>query len=396
MKKPLKIKTLLAHDGKTQHPLGAVVPPIFQNSLFTFEDWEGIDAAFDERTNSYIYARGNNPTVEKVEEKLAALAQGEKAKLFPSGMAAISAAVLSCVDRGGHIIAIKNLYGPANNLLQSYLKPKFGIEITYVEGSALSDFEEALRENTQLIYLESPSSVVFSLQDIQRVASLARARGIATMIDNSWATPLFQQPLTLGIDLEVHSCSKYIGGHSDVVAGVIIGSAARIDAIFKREFEWLGAKPAPFEAWLLLRSLRTLALRMRQHESSAIRIAQFLNAHQAIAKVNYPGLDDYPQRALMKKQMTGTTGLLSFQLRTTELEKVRSFFNGLQLFQIGVSWGGHESLIYAPAISYLKELSPEQFAGMGISIGDMRISVGLEDVEDLIRDLDEALVRIEG
>ena len=391
MTKAHKLKTQLAHDGKNQHPQGAVVPPIFQNSLFTFDSWEDIDDAFNDRSNSYIYTRGNNPTVKLVEEKLAAIAHGEKAKLFPSGMGAISAAILSFTKQGSHIVAVKNIYGPANNLILSYLKPKFGIEVTFVEGSSISDFESAIQENTDLIYLESPSSVVFSLQDIEAVARLAKSKGIGTIIDNTWSTPVYQKPLTMGVDLEMHSCSKYIGGHSDIVGGVLIGAEERINDIFRQEFEWIGAKPAPFEAWLLLRSLRTLDIRLKQHQSSAIKIANFLESHSKIARVYYPGLASFPQKALAEKQMTGYTGLMSFSLKTEDLDEVKSFFNSLKLFQIGVSWGGHESLIYAPAISYLKELSPDQFKGMGIAVGDMRISVGLEDVEDLIEDLKMAL-----
>ncbi|MEP1095384.1 MAG: aminotransferase class I/II-fold pyridoxal phosphate-dependent enzyme [Cyclobacteriaceae bacterium] len=391
MEKKHSLKTVLSHDGKKKHPQGAVVPPIFQNSLFTFESWEEADQAFDDRTGSYIYSRGNNPSVKIVEEKLATIAHGEKAKLFPSGMGAISAAILSCTQANSHIIAIKNLYGPASNLIQSYLVPKFGMEVTYLDGSSVSDFENAIKENTHLIYLESPSSVIFSLQDIEAVATLAKSKSIHTIIDNTWATPVFQKPLTMGIDLEVHSCSKYIGGHSDVVAGVVIGSEERINSIFTKEFEWIGAKPAPFEAWLILRSLRTLDIRMKQHQESALQVAEFLEGHPKIEKIYYPGIPSFPQRELAKKQMTGFSGLLSFRLKSTDLDAIKRFFNGLTLFQIGVSWGGHESLIYAPAISYLKELSEEQFEGMGISLGDMRISVGLEDADDLIEDLGQAL-----
>lgn len=393
--KSSKLKTLLTHDGKREHPHGAVVPPIFQNSLFTFENWEAIDQAFDDRTHSYIYSRGNNPTVEQVEMKLAALAQGEQAKLFPSGMGAISGAILSCVKKGSHMVAVKNIYGPANNLIQSYLIPKFGLEATFVEGSNIEDFENSIQDNTELIYLESPSSVVFSLQDLEAVTSLAKEKGISTVIDNTWATPVYQKPLKMGVDLEVHSCSKYIGGHSDVVAGVVIGSAKRIESIFTKEFELLGAKPAPFEAWLLLRSLRTLDLRLQQHQKSAQAIAEYLVDHPKIAQVHYPGLSNFRQKALAEKQMTGYTGLMSFRLKSDDLNAIKQFFNSLQIFQIGVSWGGHESLIYAPAISYLKELNEEQFDGMGISLGDMRISVGLEDPQDLKADLSQALDQVQ-
>lgn len=388
--KKQNIETLLAHDEQ-RNPNGAVVPPIYQNSLFTFESWDDIDQAFDNRMESFIYTRGRNPTVKQVEEKLAALCGGEKAQLFPSGMGAISAAIMHCVNAGDHIITIKNLYGPANNFISSYLKPKFNVEVTYVTGKDISDFENAIQDNTSLIYLESPSSAVFSLQDIEAVAKLAKSKGIKTMIDNTWTSPIFQKPLAMGIDLEIHSCSKYIGGHSDVVAGLVVGSKQEVESISLREFEWIGAKIAPFEAWLLLRSLRTLPIRMRQHQENALAVAEFLENHPKIQLLRYPGAKSFDQKELAKNQMSGLTGLMGFQLKTDDLEKIKAFVNTLKYFHLGVSWGGHESLIYAPAISYLKELSPDQFAGLGISLGDMRISVGLENKEDLIADLDRAL-----
>lgn len=388
--KKQNIETLLAHDAE-RNPNGAVVPPIYQNSLFTFESWDDIDQAFDNRMESFIYTRGRNPTVKQVEEKLAALCGGEKAQLFPSGMGAISAAIMHCVNAGDHIITIKNLYGPANNFISSYLKPKFNVEVTYVSGKDISDFENAIQDNTSLIYLESPSSAVFSLQDIEAVAKLAKSKGIKTMIDNTWTSPIFQKPLAMGIDLEIHSCSKYIGGHSDVVAGLVVGSKKEVESISLREFEWIGAKIAPFEAWLLLRSLRTLPIRMKQHQENALAIAEFLENHPKIQLIRYPGAKSFDQKELAKKQMSGLTGLMGFQLKTDNLKKIKAFVNTLKYFHLGVSWGGHESLIYAPAISYLKELSPDQFAGLGISLGDMRISVGLENKEDLIADLDRAL-----
>jgi len=392
MSKKVKLETMLMHLGEErQDYMGAVVPPIFQNSLFTFDGWDAIDKAFDDRVNSYIYSRGKNPTVSIVQDKLAAMAGGEKAQLFPSGMAAISAAILSCINEGDHMIAIKNMYGPANNLILKYLKPKMKIEVTFVSGENLEEFEKSIQKNTKLIYLESPSSAIFSLQDLKAVSKLAKSRKIKTIVDNTWATPLFQKPIALGIDLEVHSVSKYIGGHSDLVAGLIIGKKKDLDRIYLREYEWLGAKIAPFEAWLILRSLRTLPIRLAQHQKSALKVAQFLEKHPKIKSVRYPGLKSFPQYKLAKKQMTGFTGLMSFQLATNKLTQVKKFVNSVEIFSIGVSWGGHESLIYAPAISYLKELSADQFKGLGISMGDIRISIGLENVDDLLADLTRAL-----
>lgn len=392
MSKQWQDETILNSD-KSDHrdPYGAVVPPIYQNSLFTFDSWEAIETAFDDRIGNAIYTRGTNPSVALVEGKIAALAKGEKAKLFASGMAAISAGMLHFLKAGDHVVTLNNIYGPAINLLKQFIQPKMAVDVTFVDGSDFEALVSAIKPNTRLIYLESPSSVVFSLQDLAAIAKVARQKGIATMVDNTWATPLFQKPLALGIDLEVHSCTKYLGGHSDIVSGVLIGSKALINAIHVQEFELLGAKMAPIEASLLLRSLRTFHLRMARHQQSAMQIAELLQQHPKVSKVYYPGLADFNQRELAQKQMTGYSGLLSFRLNTQELGKVKAFVNALELFQIGVSWGGHESLVYAPAISYSKEQTPEQMAKSGISVADIRISVGLEDATDLQADLLKAL-----
>lgn len=381
----------LAHDG-------AVVPPVFQNSLFTFKDWDDIDAAFDDRTNRPIYTRLVNPTTRIAEQKIASLASETRsdidAKLLGSGMAAVSAAIMHVVQAGDHVVSVKNVYGPTNNFLNSYLRRKMNVDTTFVPGTSLEQFKEAVRPETRLIVLESPSSAVFSLQNLKEVADYAKSMGIVTFIDNTWATPIFQKPMDLGIDIEVHSASKYLGGHSDIIGGVIISSQERMNQIAVNEGELLGGAMAPWTSWLITRSLRTLSMRLERHQSSAMAVAQYLENHPKIKQVRYPGLKSHPQYELGLKQMSGFTGLLGFELDTSDLPTIKRFFNGLTFFQIGVSWGGHESLIYAPAISYLKELPPERFKDLGISMGDMRISVGLENVNDLIQDLDDALALI--
>jgi len=390
------LDTLMAHLGEDRTLYdGAVVPPVFQNSLFTFKDWDDIDNAFDNRTERPIYTRLVNPTTRIAEKKIAALASIHEgtveARLLASGMAAVSAAIFHVVKAGDHVVAVKNVYGPTNNFLNSYLRRKMGIETTFVPGLNLSEFEEAVTPKTTLIVLESPSSAVFSLQNLSEMAEFARSKGITTLIDNTWATPLFQKPLDLGIDLEIHSASKYLGGHSDVLGGVILGSPERMQSIAVNEGELFGGSISPWTSWLITRSLRTLSMRMERHEANAMRVATFLEGHPKVALVRYPGLESHPQYELGKKQMTGNSGLMGFQLATEDLPSIKRFFNGLTYFKIGVSWGGHESLIYAPAISYLKELPPERFKDLGISLGDMRISVGLEDSGDLIDDLSTAL-----
>lgn len=389
-------ETKLTHDDNEYFKnRGAIVPPIFQNSLFAFEDWEAIDEAFDSPTEAAIYTRGTNPTVQFVENKMATLAQGEKARLFASGMGAISSAILHCVEAGSHIVTAQQIYGPANTFMNTYLKEKCGVEITYVDGSPES-YQAAIQPETCLFYLESPGSLKYPIQDIPAITAIAKKQGIKTVIDNTWATPLFQPTLTMGIDLEVHSCSKYLGGHSDIVAGVVIGKKEDIDAIQLNEQALLGAKMAPFEAWLLLRSLRTLSARLRNHERNAMQVAQFLEDHPGVAKVYYPGLPSFPQYDLARRQMSGFTSLMSFELATEDLERIKAFVDGLALFKMGVSWGGHDSLVYAPVISYLKEQTPEQFKAMGITPGLIRISVGLEHADDLVEDLRMGLDKVVG
>jgi cystathionine beta-lyase len=370
---------------------GAVVPPIYQNSLFTFDSWEAIETAFEDKINNPIYTRGCNPTVAMVERKIAALAKSDSARLFASGMAAISAGMLHFLKAGDHVITLNNIYGPAISLLNDFIVPKMSVEVSYVSGIDIDELIGEIRPNTRLIYLESPTSVVFTMQDLEKIATIAKRHGISTMIDNTWATPMFQKPLALGIDLEMHSCSKYLGGHSDIVSGVLIGNKQLIEAIHTREYELLGAKMAPMEAWLLLRSLRTLDLRMARHQQSGLAIAEFLQNHDKVEKVFYPGLANGAQYALAQKQMSGYSGLLSFELATKDKEQVKKFVNALEIFQIGVSWGGHESLVYAPAISAAKEQSAERMDKMAITIANIRLSIGLENCEDLMQDLAGAL-----
>jgi len=390
------LSTILAHYGENREEHnGAVVPPIYQNSLFTFKDWDAINAAFSNPLQNNIYTRGNNPSVRMVEAKIAKIAHGEKAKLFASGMAAITSSILHCVKAGDHIITLKNIYGPASKFIKEYLKEKMNIESTFLSGDIVEEFKDAIKENTTLIYLESPASVIFTVQDIEAITTLAKEHGIKTVIDNTLATPVFQKPLDMGIDLEVHSCSKYLGGHSDIISGVVIGKEQEIDDIFLNEHLLLGAKMAPFEAWLLMRSLRTLDIRMKQHQYNAIKIAEFLENNTKVIEVKYVGLPSFKGHELAKQQMSGFTGLMSFELNTEDINKIKSFVNALKYFSIGVSWGGHESLVHAPvSTAHMRNMTREELKELGLSRGTIRISVGLEDVDDLISDLEEALKSI--
>lgn len=384
------LQTMLAHVGDDAARFcGSVIPPIFQNSLFTYPTYEALEEAFTDEKEHYIYTRGLNPTVEVAEKKIAALEGGEMAKCFASGMAAISAAVFACVEKGSHIICVDSVYPVAYRWLSTYL-PRFGVETTFVTGDSLQEFEDAIRPNTRLIYLESPSSLVFKVQDIAAVAGLARQHGIKTMIDNTWATPVFQKPLSMGVDIVVHSASKYLSGQSSLVAGVLVGSAEIVRGISNREQAMLGAILGPFEAWLLTAGLRTLAVRMERHQSNAMEVARFLECHGKVKSVAYPGLPSSPYHELARRQMSGFSGVFSFTLDMGK-EAVKRFVNALKYFGIGISWGGFESLVYPLAVaasSGVPDATRRQQLDYESAI---RVTVGLEDVEDLLEDLDAAL-----
>lgn len=375
-------QTMAIHSGDDPFSFfGAAAPGIIQTSTFVFESYEAYAEA-RHTPGAFLYTRGNNPTVRVAEEKLAALEEAESCRLFGSGMAAIAAAIMSSVRAGDHIISIDTVYGPTQKLLSHYL-PRFGVETTFVEGTEVAHFAEAIRPNTRLIFLESPSSFYYKLQDLAGVAAIARARGIRTAIDNSYGTSLLQRPLDLGIDLVVYTVTKFHNGHSDVVAGAVLGSGEQMRRINKEEHPLLGGIIGPFEAWLVARGLRTLPARLRQHQASARQVADFLAADSRIRKLYYVGHPSHPQFELAQRQMQGAGSLISFELETGDIAAVKRFVNALRYFGLGVSWGGHESLIvpYAPASG---ERVPPLF-------NLLRIHVGLEDPLDLIDDLKGAL-----
>lgn len=373
-------ETLCIHFAEDREAnLGAAAPPLYQCSTFTFPSAE----LFEQRREvpRYIYTRESNPTTLLLEKKIAELEGAESARAYSSGMAAISAAILSCVRSGDHVVCIETVYGPTRRLLSDYL-PKFGIETTYVRGTELSDFEAALRPNTKLIYLESPSSLLFELQDLAAVSRLARSRNIATICDNSNATPYFQNPIALGIDLVTHTATKYIGGHSDLVAGFVAGANARMQPMASMEGELLGGVADPFSSWLMLRGLRTLGVRLDRHYTNAMAIARFLESDARIGRVFYDGLESHPQAFLARKQMRGHSGMLSFTLRDGDRESAYAVVNALKYFCIAVSWGGYESLALPLEVTDTAASEKKWI---------IRLSVGLESVEDLKADLYQAL-----
>ncbi|PSJ60845.1 PLP-dependent transferase [Pseudaminobacter soli (ex Li et al. 2025)] len=371
---------IVAHDDA--NAFDAVVPPIVQTSLFTFPNYDEMVASYRGEKVRPIYTRGLNPTVRAFEEMLAKLEGGEDALGFASGMSAISSTVLSFVEPGDRIVAVRHVYPDAYRLFGTLLK-RMRVEVTYVDGRDEEQVAKAL-PGAKLFYMESPTSWVMEAHDVGALAALAKRHGVVSVIDNSWASPVFQQPLLLGVDLVLHSASKYLGGHSDVVAGVVAGSKDLIGRIRSEAYPYLGGKLSPFDAWLLVRGMRTLPIRMKAHEGSALAIAKRLQDLDVVEKVCHPALANR-----LPAGLNGTSGLFSFVFR--DGVDVRRFTDHLKLFKLGVSWGGHESLIVPAEVVLQQKAQPNSAHAFGIDARSVRLHVGLEGTEALWNDLETAI-----
>ncbi len=367
----------------------AMVPPIVQTSNFVFEKVADLSRAFEDEMGGYIYSRGLNPTVDILRKKLAALDGAEDALIFNNGAAAIFAGVLANVKSGDHIISVQSPYTWAQKMFDVIL-PRFGITTSYVDGSLPENWENALQSNTRFFYLESPNSWNFAIQDIRAVATLARSRGITTLIDNSYCTPIYQQPIEMGIDLAMQTATKYIGGHSDTLGGVLSGSHAMIKKIFDSEYLNIGSGIQPFNAWLLLRGLRTLPTRLERIGQTTRKVIAFLKSHPSIENLLFPLDETFPQYELARRQMTGACGLFTFAIRTSSRDAIVRFCEELKHIRMAVSWGGHESLV----IPKCAGIPPEQFNPGDITHRWVRMYAGLEDADYLVADLDQALKKI--
>jgi cystathionine beta-lyase/cystathionine gamma-synthase len=372
----------LGHDEDLAAQGGALAPPIVQTSLFAQASLADLMTGFGAEHRHHVYTRGQNPTVEAVEHKLARLEGGAACKCFGSGMAAVSAVLMGLLASGDHVLFVNNTYGPTIQLA-AHLR-RFGVAFDVVLDLEPEAVAAALRPETKLLWVESPGTMTFRVADLRALAALARERGITSVIDNSWATPLYQKPLALGIDLAVHSATKYVGGHSDVVAGAVVGGEELMERIFYGAFLLNGGILGPFDAWLLNRGLRTLPVRMRQHHRDALEVARFLDQHAGVRQVFHPGLRP---DALVREQLRGFSGLFSFELDTESFEDVERFVDSLERFRIGVSWGGVESLVITPN----NGRNAASLRGRRIPPGTVRLSIGLEGAGVLIADLERAL-----
>jgi len=367
----------------------AVAPPIMQTSNFAFKKVDELRNAFADEYGSLLYSRGNNPTIDILRKKLAALDGAEDCLVFNSGAAAIFAAVLANIKSGDHIVSVKHPYTWAKKMFNVIL-PRFGVTTTYVDGTNIENFERAVLPNTRVIYLETPNSWDYAIQDLKAVAELAKAENIITICDNSYCTPIYQRPVELGIDMSLQSATKYIGGHSDVVAGVLSGSKEMITKIFNSEYLNIGSGISPFSAWLLIRGLRTLPMRLEHITKTTWKVLEFLKQHSKVEEVLFPFDNDFPQYDLAKQQMSGACGLLSFYIKADSIDAVERFCESLQHIMMAVSWGGHESLII-PKCAGIKR---EQFNAANKDHRMMRLYVGLEEADYLTGDLERALKKI--
>ena len=365
----------------------AIAPPIIQTSNFAFKKVNDLRNAFKDEYSTYLYSRGLNPTVDILCRKLAALDHAEDCLVFNSGAAAIFASVLANVKSGDHIVSVDKPYTWAQKMFNEIL-PRFNVTVSYIDGTRIEHFERAILPNTTLIYLESPNSWDFALQDLKAVADLAKSEDIITICDNSYCTPIFQRPIDHGIDLVVQSATKYISGHSDTVAGVLSGSAKMIERIFNSEYMNIGSGIQPFNAWLLIRGLRTLPARLERISSSTLQVLSFLKRHPQVESVIFPFDVDFPQLELAKRQMKGACGLLTFVMIAEHIHQIETFCEALRHILMAVSWGGHESLI----IPRCSSLPSDAFNANNPEHRMLRLYVGLEDPNYIIEDLRQAFV----
>ena len=368
----------------------AIVPPVFMNSLNVFDN---IDEYYDsDKTDkhNYVYGRVQNPTVRILEDKVGALEHGIGALAFASGMAAATTAVLTVIKHGSNVVCVPNAYGPLKNFLETYCKDHMGITTTYVKGIEVAEFEEAVTDETDLIILESPSSFVFSLQDIEAVSAIAKKHNARVYIDISFCSKIYQKPLDLGADIVMHTASKYMGGHGDIIGGMLAVKDEELFRQLRQNRELLGGIIGPMEAWLVIRGLRTMEVRVERHQETAMKVAEHLENHPKVKKVYYPGLKSHPQYELMQKQQKGNTGLLSFVLDAT-VEQSKKVVDNLKIFKIGCSWGGFESLVMMPNL----RCSDEECEFIGGPQSLIRIHCGLEGTDALIADLEQAFAKMD-
>jgi len=386
------IYTLAVHAGEDRNEhYGAVSVPIYPASVFAFSDADEGIAVHNHEKEGYYYGRLGNPTVAALERTMAELEGGDDALAFASGMAAISAAAFTLVGSGGHVVAPESMYSTTTNFLK-HIEQSFGVETTFIDAANAENYAAAVRPNTKMFWVETPSNPLVRITDIAEVAAIGKQAGVATVVDNTFATPFNQRPLELGAHLVVHSATKYLGGHSDVTAGIVAGRRDLVDKARHGAAKFYGGNIAPQVAWLVLRGIKTLALRMERHNDNASALAYTLSHHPKVEAVFYPGLESHQNHEIAKRQMQGFGGMIGFDVGTAEAAK--TLVNNLEVCTFATSLGGVETLVQPVALMTHASLSPEERAAAGVPEGMIRLSVGVEDVKDIENDILQALDKI--
>ncbi|MGO8790892.1 MAG: trans-sulfuration enzyme family protein [Terriglobia bacterium] len=390
MKEHYQFATLAVHAGEAPCKItGAVDTPIYQSTTFAAVDSDEMAALYAGEKAGYTYSRYGNPTVHALEEKIAALEAGDAALAFGSGMAAISSAILGYVKAGDHVVAARSLYGATYDFFNRML-PALGASATFVQSIRSEDFEKSIQSNTRLIYLETPSNPVLEILDLAEIARIAHSHNIPSMVDNTFASPVLQQPLKLGVTVVVHAATKYLCGHGDAMGGAVIGPKDYISHLNLNVLRDFGGVMSPFNAWLILRGIHTLHLRVPAQCANAQKVAEFLAQHPKVERVNYPGLPGHPGHELAKRQMKAFGGMMSFEAKGG-YEGGKHVMDRVKIFLRAASLGDTRSLIVHSASTSHRAVPPGQRRAIGITDGLVRLSVGVEAVEDLIQDLDQAL-----
>lgn len=368
--------------------LGSVTTPIYQTTTFAYRDATKLANAAIGKTDSYVYTRWSNPTVEVLERKLALLECTDDSAFFASGMAAISTSLLSFLKKGDKLLAIRDLYGETYRLIREFL-PSIGVNVVFVDTTDMKSIEEEVKKGVKVVYVETPTNPTMKLVDIKSISGLCKENNALLFIDNTFASPINQKPIFLGADLVLHSATKYLNGHADVVAGAVAGKKERVARI-KKLRRTLGGTIDPHSAWLVIRGMKTMAIRVKKQNENALKLAEFLESSNKVSKVYYPGLKSHPQHELAKRQMSGFGGMLSFEISGSKEDAMR-FTQSLKIAYLASSLGGVETLVSQPALLTHTQLSEEEKRKTGIKENLVRVSVGIEDTDDLLSDFANAL-----
>ncbi len=387
--KDLKFDSKLIHAGEIDDQFGSATVPIYQTSTFKFKDADHGARLFAGKEQGYIYTRIGNPTIRALEQNIASLENGYDGVAFSSGMAAVNSVYLAFLGAGKHVVCTASVYGPSRRVLETDFA-RFGVEATFVHTSDLDAVKNAIRPNTSLIYIETPANPTMEVTDIAAVAQIAHEHGIPVAVDNTFATPYLQNPLDLGADIVLHSITKFINGHADIVGGVVVTKTKEHYDKIRHIMVAFGSNMDPHQAYMVLRGVKTLSLRVERAQQNAMKIAQYLENHPKIAWVNYPGLPSHPQYDLVKKQMRGPGSMISFGMKGG-LEAGKKLMDNVRMILLAVSLGGVESLIQHPASMTHAGVPKEEREKAGITDDLVRFSVGIEDVDDIIADLEQAL-----